>query len=150
MIGFLIAAVSAAGLIYMGRGHHGRGYFGMRHVFRRLDTSPGQEKVIRNALDEMRASSREWKARATAARPELADLIRQNQVGAAEWNAWLGARVAEMNEASPGWVAALSKVHEVLDDRQRATLADYVEKGRGFYPRLAHGGCGGPHHWAHY
>jgi len=141
VIGFFVAAFSAAGLVFLSRA--GRGYFGMRHVFRRLDTSPGQEKVIRNALDEMRGVSSELKQQMRSARPELAELVRRGNVTPHELDAWIKARVAEVNQASPTAVEALSKIHEVLDDRQRSTLANWIERGRG-----AHG-CGHYRHGSH-
>lgn len=141
MFGFFVAAISAAGLVFLARG--GRGYYGMRHLFRRLDTSPGQEKVIRNALDEMRGVSTEMRERMRSARPELAELMRRGNLTPLELQSWIKARCDEINQVSPGAVEALSKIHEVLDDRQRSTLANWVERGRGAFFRR---GC---HHHGH-
>ncbi|HXS16663.1 MAG TPA: hypothetical protein VN764_05725 [Polyangiaceae bacterium] len=132
MMGFVVAALCAGGLVFMSRRSHLRGYWGMRHVFRRLDTSPGQEKVIRNAIEEMRSLSSEWRTRAQGSRADLAQLIR-GRATAAELSTWLGARLSEVNQVTPALAESLGKVHDVLDDRQREMLADLVERGRGFY-----------------
>jgi hypothetical protein len=115
----------------------------MWRALRRLDTSPGQEKVIRNAWEEFRLVMKDARQRAQSARPELAQLIR-GPVTADELNAWLNARVMELNQVTPAATEAFAKVHEVLDDRQRAMLADWVERSRGFHGHRhhsLHGGC---------
>ena len=128
-MGFLVAACSAAGLLFLARHRHG--YHGMRHFFRRLDTSPGQEKVMRNAWSQMREAGKQMRDRAKATRPELSRLIRGEQLSQAELSAFIQTRLSEISEGSPALVDALSQVHEVLDDRQRSLLADLVEQGRG-------------------
>lgn len=137
-MGFVVAALCAGGLVFMSRGLHRRGYLGMGYVFRRLDTSPGQEKVIRNAMEELRTMSREFRARARGTRADLAQMIRRG-ASAGEVNTWLGERLNEINQATPAVAEALGKVHDVLDDRQRETLAQLVERGRGFWGH-AHAG----------
>ena len=113
-------------------------------MFRRLDTSPGQEKVIRNAIEELRALSRDYKTRARGTRADLAQLIRRG-APAAEVNTWLSERLGEINQVTPAAAEALGKVHDVLDDRQRETLANLVERGRGFWGH-GHAGCHHAHH----
>jgi hypothetical protein len=132
MMGFVVAALCAGGLVFMSRRTHRHGYLGMGYVFRRLDTSPGQEKVIRNAIEELRSLGRDWKTRAQGTRADLAQLIRRGAT-AAEVNTWLSERLGEFNQATPAAAEALTKVHDVLDDRQRETLANLVERGRGFW-----------------
>ena len=147
MFGFVVAGVSAAGLLFLSRGHrygHRYGHRGMRFLFSRLDASPAQEKVIRNAMDEARGSAKRLRDQLKASRGELADLVR------GEWNedqvqAWVAGRAAQFNEAAPELVQAFAKVHEVLDDRQRSTLAHFLEKGRPFPMGLR-----GHHHHHHH
>jgi len=116
----------------------------MRHVFRRLDTSPGQEKVIRNAIEEMRSLSRDFRTRAQGTRADLAQLIRRGAT-ATEINTWMSERLSELNQVTPAAAEAFGKVHDVLDDRQRETLAHFVERGRGFWGHR-HAGCHHGHH----
>jgi Spy/CpxP family protein refolding chaperone len=133
VIGFFVAALSVAGLCVMARGRRGDRSWGMRRLFGRLDTSPGQEKVIRNAVLQMRDTALSVRDQARAAQPELAELIRRGNLSQEELNAWMNARLEQMHQASPGLVEAFAKVHEVLDDQQRNQLADFMAKRPGMF-----------------
>src|SRR5580658_2123290 len=41
-----------------GRGGRGRGFFALRGLFARLETTPAQEKAIKGALEELRTKGR--------------------------------------------------------------------------------------------
>ena len=78
MFGFFIGTLSLIGLIGVWKsgwhGGHGRGFGGprrwmTRRLFEYLDTTPGQEKVLAQVMDEVEKKA--WAARRSAARRAL-------------------------------------------------------------------------------
>lgn len=132
-------------------GHHGgwrggrggfRGYGRqafLRGLFERLETTPGQEKVILQAAEELQAAFQKLRP-ASKGLGDLAAALRAESFdeGSA---AKFGVEAEEtFNSAKSAVLDALRKVHEVLDARQRGLLADFLERranGFGF-------GGGGP------
>lgn len=112
----------------------GRGFF-LRSLFERLETTPGQERVITGALDELRAAAKQVRDPqkglgdlAAALRAESFD-----EAAAAKFSVEAEEAFATIRTAA---LDALRKVHEALDDRQRKLLADWIERrgARGFGP----------------
>lgn len=157
MWGFLVGAVCLYGLARTMRGGgwahaHGSGHWvgrrwgGWRHdgwdepgrpggrgplrwLFQRIDTSPGQEKVIAEAADALRGTMRGWHDDAERMRSDVARSIRGEAFDAAaleEAFARAEARLATVRETLRGQAA---RVHEALDTRQRAELADLLASG---------------------
>ncbi|MEO6419948.1 MAG: periplasmic heavy metal sensor [Polyangiaceae bacterium] len=127
-----------------GRGGWGeRGGFGprmfLRSIFERLDTTPGQEKVIIAAMEELKDTARAIKSEAREARTDFAKAMRGesfDEVALGGATAKVEGAVDAMRKAG---ISAFAKVHEALDDRQRQQLADLMEHGRGFGPWGRHG-----------
>ena len=101
-------------------------------MFSRLDTTPGQEKVIREVMNELRDEGRDLRGEFRKARGDLAGALRSEGVDETA----LGEAFARHDDAllrmRKGVVGALAKLHEALDERQRRMLADWLESGRGF------------------
>src|SRR5947209_5240449 len=116
------------------RGHGGRhGGWGrsifLRPIFERLDTSPGQEKAIRAALDELRETARGLREEARGARADVARVIRGetlDEMALGELSTKANAAATTMRDAVE---SALTKIHAALDDEQRGMLADWIERG---------------------
>lgn len=154
MFGFIIGLASLFGLVYVLRGGH-RGHFGggcghrshhhhrrggwrkggrwrgrwLRGLFERLDTTPGQEKVIREAIGDVMDEAK-------SARRAFPD-VRSN-LGAAFASASLDEAAVEnaMAPADEGLARlrvamseALRRIHEALDDEQRQRLARWLSRG---------------------
>lgn len=117
-----------------GGGHDGgsRTPWWLRGLFSRLDTTPGQEKVIREVINELRDEGRDLRGEFRKARGDLAGALRSEGVDETA----LGEAFARHDDAllrmRKGVVGALAKLHEALDERQRRMLADWLESGRGF------------------
>ncbi|HEY1905183.1 MAG TPA: periplasmic heavy metal sensor [Myxococcaceae bacterium] len=112
-----------------GSGHAG-GRGPLRWLFERMDTSPGQEKVIAEAAEALRGTMRGWHDDAERMRSDVARSIRGEAFDAAaleEAFARAEARMAGVRETLRGQAA---RVHEALDSRQRAELADLLASGR--------------------
>ena len=120
-------------------GDGGRGgFFGERFLFSRLETTPGQEKVIRDAFqkvrDTMREARGEWRDTS-----ELSSLLRGDTFDRTAAEGLSGKADASFAKLRVVIVEAFAQIHEALDDRQRRILADFIEsRGRG------RGNWGGP------
>lgn len=115
-----------------GRGGFGPGFM-LRGLFSRLETTPGQEKVIRDAFDKVREAAREaraeWKDTS-----ELSSLLRGETFDRTAAEGVSGKADASFAKVRVVLVEALAQIHEALDDRQRRILADFIEsRGRGFF-----------------
>jgi len=146
MFGFVVGAVTAV-LLYRvyqrggfrrlafasGCGHRGphgpRSRWMSRWLFRRLETSPGQEKVILAAMDEVHTEGNKLREEWHKARADLARAIRGN---AFDTTAVAQAQTRQdetFRQLREKLSAELAKVHEALDERQRMTLAEIIEYG---------------------
>lgn len=108
----------------------GRNPWWLRGVFLRLDTSPGQEKVIREVLGEMRDEGRSLREELRKARVDVATVLRSDSVDATAMGEAFGRHDDALDRMRKGLVGALAKLHEALDERQRRLLAQWLESGR--------------------
>lgn len=115
------------------------GAFWLRGLFRTLDTTPGQEKEIRAAVEELLNEAKEAKSdlhasREAAARAVAGEVFDEIAIGDATVKLDAG-----VGRAKHAFEAMLRRVHAVLDDKQRARLAELLEQGpRGFSPFGGH------------
>ena len=124
-----------------GCGHGGYGMSGprwwLRGVFERLGTSPSQEKVIVEVANEVREEGRKLWGEWEKSKADLAEALRAEPLDEA--------KVAQAFERHDGLfaqlrksaLAALGKVHGVLDPDQRRALAQMIE-----HPYRCHDSCG--------
>lgn len=117
----------------------------LRALFERLDTTPGQEKVIVAAFEESRDALREsWKS-VRDSRADLARALRGDSFDEEAVSAARSRHEEALRKSHEVWTAAIRKVHEALDSKQRAILADLIEQGpRGYggYQARYRGGFG--------
>ena len=148
MFGFVFGTLCLIGLVRLvGRGRWGRhhGYYGhwrghghhrgfgprgaLNVVLARLDTAPGQEKVITQAVsdfvDQARAQGREVRD----TRRVVAEALRAERLDEARLSEVFGRHDAALDHVRRAGVDALRKVHEALDERQRRILGDLLESG---------------------
>ncbi len=114
-----------------GRGG-GEGFI-LRGLFSRLETTPGQEKVIKDAFqkgrDAMREARGEWRDTS-----ELSSLLRSETFDRTAAEGVSGKADASFAKVRVVLLESLAQIHEALDDRQRRILADIIEsRGRGFF-----------------
>jgi Spy/CpxP family protein refolding chaperone len=107
----------------------------LRWLYERLDTTPGQEKVLRAAIDELRESTEQarndWReARKGVAAAVGAESFDEEAVRAAYARVDVAAQ-----QLRDRFIEELRKVHEALDPEQRRQLADLIgRQQRGFGP----------------
>jgi hypothetical protein len=114
--------------------HHGHAWgFGPRAVLNgvlaRLDTAPGQEKVIVAAVERFMDSARESGRKVRDTRAELASSMRGEALDEARLGEVFGRHDAALGDVRTAAVDALRTIHETLDARQRKLFADLVESG---------------------
>jgi len=129
-----------------GRGGHGGGIggsFWLRMLYARLDTTPGQEREIRAALEELRERARDAKLGMLETRENLGRSVAGEEFDTSAFesvSARLDATSEKMKDAA---ASALKRIHGVLDPKQRERLADLISKGA--FGRWSRGGGGGPY-----
>ncbi len=112
--------------------HRERGRGGwLRGLFERLDTSPGQEKVIKQAAEEIFASTRELRGELDATRRDIASAMRGPSIDEVALGELFARHDDKLREARKAMVGALANVHDALDERQREQLAELIASGLG-------------------
>jgi Spy/CpxP family protein refolding chaperone len=158
MLGFVLGTACLIGLIKVLRrgGYHGRfgegGYrcgpgpgvyggrwrgFGgprswLRSIFERLETTPGQEKVILSAVDELRSSRGAVREELGQTRAELARAVATGLVEDTTLEETFARHDRLLAQMRVSFVEAMKKISEALDERQRKQLAQLLE-GRGWF-----------------
>jgi hypothetical protein len=152
MFGFIFGTVCLIGLVHVlrrGRGWHGRwgyghgdracaqgGGFGgprrwfLRSIFERLGTTPGQEKAILSALDELGNERRVVRDEAQQTRADLARAVAGGLVDDTTLEETFARHDRLLAQLRVPFVEALKKVTAALDERQRKELADLIQGGR--------------------
>jgi Spy/CpxP family protein refolding chaperone len=127
-----------------GRGGIGRSFW-LRALFARLDTTPGQEREIRAAIEDLRDRARDAKAGLKEARENAGKALARDVFDDTAFEA-VNARVdASAEKVKDAVASALKRVHGVLDPKQRERLAEIVGKGFGPWGRGGFRGHGGPY-----
>jgi hypothetical protein len=148
MFGFIIGTVCLIGLfkllrygrgyVYAGgcgggyqrefRGHRGPRWM-LRWLFERLDTSPGQEKAIAEALDQLRENRRVIHEEARQTRADIAQAVAGGLIDDHTLEETFARHDRLLAQLRVSFVEALKRVTETLDERQRKAAADMLERG---------------------
>jgi uncharacterized membrane protein len=126
------------------RGGYGRGGFGprvaLRALFERLDTTPGQEKVIAQALEDLWEKKRVIADEFVQTRKDVARAMRGGAFDEAALQEAFGRQDELLVQLRATAQVAFKTVHDALDERQRGIAADLLENG----PFGRHGGGAPP------
>jgi Spy/CpxP family protein refolding chaperone len=150
MFGFIIGTVCLIGLVkvlrrgYGGFGRTGcgwdhggyggrwRGFGGprvwLRSIFERLGTTPGQEKAIVSALDELRGNRGAVRKEMEQTRADLAHAISSGLVDDSSLEETFARHDRLLAQVRVSLVEATRKITEALDERQRKQLAELLER----------------------
>jgi hypothetical protein len=152
MFGFLFGTACLLGLTatfarsrhdlhHCSGGHRGRGFWSRRGRFvlnrllDRLDTTPGQEKVIREAVDTVMEDVHDARGEFRATRTDIAEAIRGEIMDRGAIDGVFERHDRVLERVRQNALDSFGKVHETLDERQRKILAELIEAGpfaRGF------------------
>jgi Spy/CpxP family protein refolding chaperone len=144
MLGIIVGTLCLVGFIAVWRRRFGRGcypghgfgrggffgrrrHFGMYRLFEELDTSPGQEKAIRGAINELRGTLGGLRPSLVEARSGVAAAIASETFDGAAVEQNLDTRVGELSRVGPSLALAIGKIHEALDADQRRRLARFID-----------------------
>jgi hypothetical protein len=126
---------------------YGRSRWAMRWLFQRLETTPGQEKAIVAALEELRQNRAVVREELRQTRADLGRVLEGGLVDDAALEETFARHDRLLAPLRVSFVEALKKVTEALDDGQRRELARML-KGGGWFGRGAWGGDGDGDVWA--
>lgn len=108
----------------------------MHRVLDRLDTTPGQEKVIRSALHELKDEAAGLRAEVKSTRGEIAQALRASELDKALLDRVFAKHDELIEKLRASVLHAADQVHGTLDEQQRRKLADMIESGP-----FSHAGC---------
>jgi uncharacterized membrane protein len=105
----------------------------MHAALARIDASPAQERAIIAEAEKLHERVHAAKRNLREGRADLGAAIRGPVLDEAALGAVLGRTDAAMSEVRTAVIEALRNIHGVLDDGQRARLADMLDLGGGFW-----------------
>jgi Spy/CpxP family protein refolding chaperone len=147
MFGFLVGTICLVALVKVVRGgghwgHHagGRRRWMLRYVFERLGTTPGQEKVIQEVVEEVENKGRAIREELSKLRADIARSMRGEAFDTASAREAMDRQQSLIDELRNAAIAGMQKIHEALDPEQRKRVGDLLEFGPS---RAGYGGCGG-------
>ncbi len=155
MFGFVIGALCLVGLLKVSRaGRHWEGgrwggrrqRWMFRWLFERLETTPGQEKVIVEAVEQVRDAAAKASGTVRGFGPDVARAMRGQTLDHEQLKQAFLKQDAELEELRRAVLVSLEKVHEALDERQRRELAELIERA----PMFGGGGWHGHHRCGHH
>jgi hypothetical protein len=125
-----------------GHGWHGHGGVGfrggpLRWLFEELQTTPGQEKAIVAAIEELKSVADAARGEWPLTRKDLAAAFTAPSFDAEHLGHTFARHDDTLRDVRKAIVGALAKIHDALDEKQRARLADLLERGLGsgfFHP----------------
>ena len=129
---------------WRGRGGIGRSFW-LRWLFHRLDTTPGQEREIHGALEELRDRARDAKSGLVESRDNIGRAVAGETFDDAAFEAVTARFDATGEMMKDAFASALKRIHAILDTKQRERLAEIVSKGGFDRFRGGGGGWGGPY-----
>ena len=104
------------------------GLIPLRFLFQSLDTTVGQEKVIKAAYNEVKEAMRHGEGEAEATRTQIANAIRRGTVDETEMGELYARHDEKLRTMRTAFFGALAKVTDALDEDQRKKLADMLER----------------------
>jgi hypothetical protein len=123
-----------------------RGGFMARAIAERLEATPAQEKVIRDATDEFREAVVKLKVEGKKTRADVASSFRKSHFDEVLFGELFARHDSALVELRKAFVGMGAHIHDALDDKQRARLAELIEAGPGAWrPRFGRRGAWGVH-----
>ncbi|HEY8208337.1 MAG TPA: periplasmic heavy metal sensor [Myxococcaceae bacterium] len=167
MFGFIVGTACLIGLIKVARGGCGGGDYGrhgwgrgfrggwgggqswmLRGLSYRIGATPGQEKVLGEAFENIRNAFSKIHDEKEKARKDFATAFKGEQFDHGPMKDAFTRHDGILEEMQRTILVELSKVHESLNPEQRKQVADLFENG--FGSGRGYGRWGGGHHgWGH-
>jgi hypothetical protein len=110
-------------------GSRGRSPWFLRSLFERLETTPGQEKAIAHALDQLRENRRVLREELQQTRADIARAVGGGLIDDRTLDETFARHDRLLAQLRVSFVEALKTVTETLDEGQRKQLAQWLEGG---------------------
>jgi hypothetical protein len=124
------------------RGRFGGGFMA-RMLAERLEATPAQEKVIRDATDEFRETFSKLKGESRKTRADVASTFRKGHFDEVLFGELFARHDSALTEVRKAFIGMGARIHDALDEKQRLRLADLIEAGPGAWrPRFRGRGWG--------
>jgi hypothetical protein len=114
-----------------GFGEPGRARRMLRWVYERLGTSPAQETVLADAAEAVASAAQGFRSEWAQSRADLARALRSDVFDVDSLTSAFSRHDERIRALREVVTTQGARVHEVLDARQRATLADFLERSAG-------------------
>jgi hypothetical protein len=114
-----------------GFGEPGRARRMLRFVYERLGTSPAQETVLADAAEAIASAAGSFRGELQQSRGDLARALASESFDVDALKAAFGRHDERMKALREVLTTQGTRVHDVLDGRQRAALADFLERAPG-------------------
>ncbi len=138
-LGILIGTLSLVALVKVLR--RGRYRHGLYWVFRRLKTTPEQERTIRQELESLRQTADGTRGEWRASKSDLVTVLAAERYDAEAVEATFRRHDGLLAELRKAGSQAFERVHATLSPEQRKELASMLSwAGPGFH-RSHHRGC---------
>jgi Spy/CpxP family protein refolding chaperone len=136
LIGFAALARRGRHHHFYGHGGHHHGWYGRRmggrflhRMLGRLETTPGQEKVIREAISDLKEEAWGLRDEVRGTRRELAEAIQAPELDRALIDRVFAKHDDVIEKLRASLLRTAEQVHGTLDERQRKQLANMIESG---------------------
>jgi hypothetical protein len=114
-----------------GFGEPGRARRMLRWVYERLGTSPAQETVLADAAEAVTSAAEGFRGEWAQSRADLARALRSDVFDVDALSSAFRRHDERIRALRDVLTTQGARVHEVLDARQRAALADFLERAAG-------------------
>jgi hypothetical protein len=125
-----VSGCGPGGARFMGRRGFGGARWVLRSLFERLQTTPGQERAIVAALEDLSEARGVLRDELQRTRGQVAHVIAGGLVEDGSLEETFASHDRALARLRVGFVESLKKVTETLDERQRRELASWLERGR--------------------
>ncbi len=117
--------------------HHFSKHRRLRRLFGALDATPAQERALRDLVHSARDQLQQLHLDGRALRQEIGEVVRAEKFDEVRF-VGAEAKIGEKFRQATGiFRGTLEQMHEILDVRQRAKLADWLTSGHHCY-RYSH------------
>lgn len=107
-----------------------RGSWFLRGLFEQLETTPGQERVIVDAVDELREAARKVRGEGRQTLEDVGKSMKSPVFDEALFGDLFSRHDIALEGLRKAFVGAAAKIHEALDERQRERFARLLSSGR--------------------
>lgn len=105
----------------------------LRSIFERLDTTPGQEKAILAAAEDLRQPAEHARSEIRESLTEVSQALREDRIDEAKLRQAFSRQRDALGAAQEALLTALGRFHEALNPNQRRELADWIQSRPHFY-----------------